>query len=67
MKKIKNLEERSKIISEKLLEASYLLEILEEYYESNAKAGTIITIACKNINIAFNEIEKCRKMISVSV
>ena len=67
MKKIKNLEERSRLISEKLLETIYLLEILEDAYEGEAKEGTIINLASKNINIAFNEIEKCRKMISVSV
>ena len=37
MKKYKNLEERSRIISEKLLESIYLLEILEQACESQAK------------------------------
>lgn len=66
MKKYKNLEERSKIISEKLLETIYLLEILEDFCESDAKAGTLVSMANKNINISFHEIEKCRKLISVS-
>ena len=58
MKKYKNLEERCRIISEKLLETIYLLEILEDFCESDAKAGTLISMT--------NEIEKCRKLISVS-
>ncbi|MBO6257463.1 hypothetical protein J6N69_05460 [bacterium] len=67
MKKYKNLEERSRIISEKLLESIYLLEILEQACESQAKKGTLVNIAIKNVNIAFKEVEKCRKMISHSV
>ncbi len=66
MKKYKNLEDRNRIISEKLLESIYLLEILEETYESQAKEGTLINLAIKNINIAFKETEKCRKMISIT-
>ena len=66
MKKYKNLEDRNRIISEKLLESIYLLEILEETYESQAKEGTLINLAIKNINIAFKETEKSRKMISIT-
>ena len=67
MKKYKNLEDRNRIISGKLLESIYLLEILEEACESHAKEGTLVNIAIKNVNIAFKEVEKCRKMISHSV
>lgn len=54
MKKYKNLEERSKIISEKLLETIYLPEILEDFCESDEKAGTLVSMANKNINISFH-------------
>ena len=55
MKKYKNLEERSKIISEKLLETIYLLGILEDFCESDEKAGTLVSMANKTSTFHFTK------------
>ncbi len=67
MKKFKNLEQRNKFISGKLLDSIHLLEILADLADGRAKEDTILHIVNNNnVRLAFKEIEKCRKMISVS-
>lgn len=64
MSEEKTIASRNADISKKLLDSLYLIETLEDLYEAEAKAGTILEIVRKNIDFAFNEIEKCRKIIS---
>ena len=57
------LAEHGKNISGKLLESIYLLEILDEIIDGEAKSGTVLSIIKKNINSTFTEIEDFRRMI----
>ena len=57
------LAEHGKNISGKLLESIYLLEILDEIIDGEAKSGTVLSIIKKNICSAFTEIEDIRRMI----
>ena len=66
METTKNLAELSKSISGKLLDSLNLLNTLKDITDGEAKQTTLLTIVQNNIKSAFNEIERCRKMIYIS-
>lgn len=64
-KQRRSVEQINKDISGKLLDTLRLLEILEEMIDCSAKEELLVTIAKRNVELAFKDIEKCRVMISV--
>ncbi len=54
---------KSQNISGKLLKSIYLLEVLEDLSEGEAKEGTLINILQEDIKSAFKDVENCRKII----
>ena len=54
---------KSQNISDKLLKSIYLLEVLEDLSEGEAKEGTLINILQEDIKSAFKEVENYRKII----
>ena len=61
----KNLENITKNISDKILDSVYSLEILQYIIDGECKEYFLLSIALKNLNEAFNDVESCRKLISV--
>ena len=66
MENDKNIVELNRDISNKLLDSFYLLEILEELSNYDAKEGILLSLVKNNIKSAFDNIEKCRSMISIT-
>lgn len=64
MEEQKNLQQMTEEISDKLLETRYLLDILDELVNNDAKMHTIVLQSNKNIKFSFDMVEKCRTMIS---
>ena len=64
MKKQKTLFQMNRQISEKLLEAIYLLDILRDIAEGEAKQDTLILKIKQNIKSSFDQILLCRKILS---
>jgi len=60
-----NLAELQKDISEKLLSSKRLLDVLEDLIEDNVHGEELLIIVKSNIESAFDEIEECRKMVSI--
>lgn len=60
----KNLNYLNKKVSNRLLDAIRLLEILEKLNDGEAQEDTLIGIIKQKIKTAFNEIQDCRRMIS---
>lgn len=65
MEKDVKLEYLANKISDNLLEAEYVLEILYSIADGDGKIETILNILKKDIKISFDNIEKCRQMISM--
>ena len=65
-KKHKNLAQLNKEISNRLLNSCYLLEILEDIMGGEAKEGILIDTVKRNVLKSFDDIEKCRKIISMT-
>ena len=61
-----NIVELNRDISNKLIDSFYLLEILEELSNYDAKEGILLSLVKNNIKSAFDNIEKCRSMISIT-
>ena len=61
----RNLEYYTKNISGKILDTLYLAEILEDLIDGEKKSYILIKSIEQNLKAAFNQIEKCRKVISV--
>jgi len=57
------LKKENKNIPRTLLQSKYLLEVLYELSDGEAKSATLIEILSKNIRKSFHRIEKCRKLI----
>ncbi len=64
MENEKSLATMNQQVSAKLLESMYLLDILEDLLEGNAKESIILSLVIKNIEFSFDEISECRKIIS---
>lgn len=64
MNKNKDLNYLNKKVSNRLLDAIRLLEILEKINDGEAQEDTLIGIIKQKIETAFNEIQDCRRMIS---
>ena len=64
MKKQKTLFQINRQISEKLLEAIYLLDILRDITEGEAKQDTLILKIKQNIKSSFDQILPSRKILS---
>ena len=65
MEEFKNLEELTKNISDKLLDSISMLEILRDIIDGEQKEDFLISNSLKNIKQSFNDIEKCRELISI--
>lgn len=63
MKKHKSLAQRNKVISRKLFDSMFLLEILNGLIDGSVKESIMLRIISDNIRFSFKEIEKCRKQI----
>jgi len=61
----RNLAEINKDISLRLLDSVCILEILEDMFDGERKESFLIDTAKKNLRKAFEDIEKCRKIISI--
>lgn len=66
MEEIKNLEELTKKISGDLLDTINMLDILKEITDGECKKDFLICSIQKNVNNAFNNIEYCRQLISIT-
>lgn len=66
MKKSKDLNYLNKKISCRLLESMRLLDILETLNDGEAQEGTLIGIIKNKIEASFNDIQDCRRMISLA-
>ena len=56
MENEKSLATMNQQVSAKLLESMYLLDILEDLLEGNAKESIILSLVIKNIKFSFDEI-----------
>lgn len=65
MQKDEELEYLAKSISSNLLESKYILDVLYEIADGDGKFETLFKILKKNIKISFDNIEKCRQIISI--
>ena len=65
MEENKNLEELTRNISDKLLDSMSMLEILRDIIDGKQKEDFLVSSTLKNIEQSFNDIEKCRNLISV--
>ena len=65
MKKNKSLAKISKNISSKILDSIYLIDVLDDLADGEAKELTILNIIRNNLKTSFNDIEQCRKIISI--
>lgn len=63
MKNYKNLNHLNKRVSNRLLDAIRLVEILEKLNEGEAQEDILISILKYKIKTAFKDIEDCRRMI----
>ena len=64
MKNYKNLNHLNKRVSNRLLDAIRLVEILEKLNEGEAQEAILISILKYKIKTTFKDIEDCRRMIS---
>ena len=62
---IKTLGQLCKNISNMIIDSKILIEVLEDILDADKKFLTILSIIEKNLDIAFDEIEKCREIISI--
>lgn len=58
-----NLIELTTKISRELLDSIYIIDIIYEISDGDGKIGTLLSILKNNITSAFDETEKCRKII----
>ena len=65
MEEFKNLEELTKNISNKLLDSISMLEILLDIIDGEQKEDFLVSSTLKNIKQSFNDIEKCRQLVSI--
>ena len=61
----RNLEYYTKNISGKILDTIYLAEILEDLVDGEKKSYILIKSIEQNLKTTFNQIEKCRRVISI--
>ena len=59
-----NLQKLTKEISSTLFDSMTMLEILNEIHFMDTKEGLILSILKNNILNSFNNVEKCRELIS---
>ena len=65
MEETKNLAELCRDISNELVEALSVVNILYEISDGDSKQEILLKIINKNIRLSFENIEKCRSMIAI--
>lgn len=64
-KRQRNLGEISRDISSRLLDTFYILEILDENFDREAKENILIQAAIRKVKKSFEDVERCRKIIAI--